>query len=91
MLTPKLSIDPTREILSASNDEHDRLHEPFSPSPLLFMQEWIAIRRKGQDFSQTMMGEICRGSKLDRPEARVVEDTIEREEPSDQDCDEEIE
>ena len=38
---------------------------PFSPSPLLFMQEWLAIRRNGQDFSQTMMGELCRGRKLE--------------------------
>ncbi|KAL6717793.1 hypothetical protein ACLMJK_003878 [Lecanora helva] len=39
--------------------------QPFSPSPLLFMQEWLAIRRKGQDFSQTMMGELCRGRRLE--------------------------
>ena len=44
----------------------DALREPFSPFPLLFMQEWIAVRCKGQDFSQTMMGEICHGRRLDR-------------------------
>ena len=49
--------------------------EPFSPSPLLFMQEWLAVRRKGQDFSQTMMGELCRGRRLEiEQEARS--DTI---------------
>lgn len=40
--------------------------KPFSKQPLLFMQEWLAVRRKGQDFSQTMMGEICRGRALVR-------------------------
>ena len=43
--------------------------EPFSPSPLLFMQEWLAIRRKGQDFSQTMMGQLCRGRRLEQEDA----------------------
>ncbi|KAL8690761.1 MAG: hypothetical protein Q9218_003865 [Villophora microphyllina] len=42
--------------------------EPFSPSPLLFMQDWLAVRRKGQDFSQTMMGELCQGRRLDKLE-----------------------
>lgn len=51
--------------------------EPFSPSPLLFMQEWLAIRRKGQDFSQTMMGEICGGRRLDKQDAREVENAVE--------------
>ena len=54
-------------------EENDVPLEPFSPSPLLFMQEWLAVRRKGQDFSQTMMGEICRGTRLDKQEAREVE------------------
>ena len=46
--------------------------EPFSPAPLVFMQEWLAIRRKGQEFFRTMMGEVCRGRTLDVRE--VVED-----------------
>ena len=46
--------------------------EPFSPAPLVFMQEWLAIRRKGQEFFRTMMGEVCRGRMLDVRE--VVED-----------------
>ena len=40
--------------------------EPFSNKPLLFMQEWLSIRRKGQDYSSTMMGELCRGRSLAR-------------------------
>lgn len=52
--------------------------EPFSPEPLLFMQEWLAIRRKGQDFSQTMMGKLCQGRRLERDD--VVEQDVEVEE-----------
>ena len=51
----------------------------FSPSPLLFMQDWLAVRRKGQDFSQTMMGEICRGMRVDK--VKAVEEVREEEEP----------
>lgn len=29
------------------------------------MQEWLALCRKGQDVSQTPMGFLCRGRKLD--------------------------
>ena len=39
---------------------------PFSENPLLFMQEWLSIRRKGQDFSQSMVGELIRGRRLER-------------------------
>ncbi|KAL9020409.1 MAG: hypothetical protein Q9185_002383 [Variospora sp. 1 TL-2023] len=50
-------------------DEEDRgVGGPFSPNPLLFMQEWLAVRRKGQDFEQTMMGEVCQGRKVERPD-----------------------
>jgi len=38
---------------------------PFTSHPLIFMQEWLAICRKGQDVSQTPMGFLCRGRKLD--------------------------
>lgn len=29
------------------------------------MQEWLAIRRKGQDFSQSMVGQLIRGGRLE--------------------------
>ena len=48
--------------------------KPFSDNALLFMQEWLAVRRKGQDFSQTMMGEICRGRGVMREEKKIVND-----------------
>ncbi|CAF9942696.1 MAG: hypothetical protein ALECFALPRED_009917 [Alectoria fallacina] len=48
--------------------------EPFSTNPLLFMQEWLAIRRKGQDFSQSMVGELIRGRRLERGDGAEKED-----------------
>jgi hypothetical protein len=36
----------------------------FTKKPLTFLQEWLAVRRKGQDFSHTPMGFICQGQKL---------------------------
>ncbi|KAL8787328.1 MAG: hypothetical protein Q9195_007823 [Heterodermia aff. obscurata] len=63
------SKDLDREMPFPSRDV---LLEPFSPAPMLFMQEWIAVRQKGQDFSQTMMGDVCRGRRLDRPEVDEV-------------------
>jgi len=31
----------------------------------MFMQEWLAVCRKGQDVSHTPMGYLCRGRKLE--------------------------
>ena len=36
----------------------------FAEKPLQFMQEWLAIRRRGQDISHTPMGYICQGKVL---------------------------
>ena len=41
--------------------------QPFSRRPLLFMQERLALRRKGQDFS--LMGMLCQGRRLEAPRA----------------------
>lgn len=68
--TPR-TADLDREMPFCTDEgAHGGALEPFSPSPLLFMQEWLAVRRKGQDFSQTMMGEICQGMRLDKQEIR---------------------
>ena len=32
--------------------------------PLTFVQEWLALRRKGQDFTHTPMGHVCQGKPL---------------------------
>lgn len=36
----------------------------FTAKPLTFLQEWLAVRRKGQDFTHTPMGYICQGKPL---------------------------
>jgi len=36
----------------------------FTKRPLTFLQEWLAVRRKGQDFSHTPMGHVCQGKPL---------------------------
>lgn len=36
----------------------------FTAKPLAFMQDWLAIRRKGQDFKHTPMGYICQDKQL---------------------------
>lgn len=36
----------------------------FARKPLRFLQEWLAVRRQGQDFSHTPMGFICQGVPL---------------------------
>jgi hypothetical protein len=35
----------------------------FTHRPLTFIQEWLAIRRKGQNFDQTPMGFVCQGRR----------------------------
>jgi len=36
----------------------------FVSEPLTFLQGWLAIRRKGQDFTHTPMGYVCQGKLL---------------------------
>jgi hypothetical protein len=36
----------------------------FTIKPLTFLREWLAVRRKGQDFSHTPMGHVCQGKPL---------------------------
>lgn len=36
----------------------------FTSKPLTFLQEWLSVRRKGQDFSHTPMGYVCQGKVL---------------------------
>jgi hypothetical protein len=36
----------------------------FTRQPLTFLQKWLAVRRKGQDFMYTPMGFICQGKQL---------------------------
>jgi hypothetical protein len=50
----------------------------FTPQPLVFMQEWLSLRRKGQDFAHTPMGFVCQGKPLgpDHPFFKVVKNVV---------------
>jgi hypothetical protein len=41
----------------------------FSTMPLTCMQEWLSIRRHGQDFVQTPMGFLTQGKTLQKEHA----------------------
>ena len=45
-------------------DRQGRKPELFTKAPLEFMQQWLSARRKGQDFSQTPMGQVCSGKEI---------------------------
>ena len=62
---------------------------PFCRDPLLFMQEWLAIRRKGQDFSQSMVGQLIRGRRLE--EVDVKDEEVGLEEDLGRDDDDDVE
>ena len=51
---------------------------PFCRDPLLFMQEWLAVRRKGQDFSQSMVGQLVRGRRLEEVDGGGEEEEEEK-------------
>lgn len=38
--------------------------QSFTENPLTFLQDYLAVRRKGQDFSHTPMGHVCQGKQL---------------------------
>lgn len=52
---------------NAANDAPamNRLAVAFGINGLGFLTEWLAIRRKGQDFTHTPMGFVCQGKKLE--------------------------
>jgi hypothetical protein len=45
-------------------DTTPRYAQSFTAQPLTFLQKWLAVKRKGQDFTQTPMGYVCQGKPL---------------------------
>jgi len=43
----------------------------FTSKPLNFLQEWLALRRKGQDFAHTPMGHVCQGKAVSERQKRI--------------------
>lgn len=48
----------------AERDTGAEKAQSFTTRPLTFLQEWLAVRRKGQDFTHTPMGHVCQGKPL---------------------------
>ena len=79
------------DVPSTGGEIKEEIRQPFSPQPLVFMQEWLAIRRRGQDFSQTMMGELCRGRRGVDVDKDASMTSTEDEEDEDEEQEEELE
>lgn len=88
---PREKLEDTahsNELQRADREADDTAHEDdrqasereglsFTSKPLAFLQDWLAVRRKGQDFKHTPMGYICQDKHLtaDHPfYARVEND-----------------
>jgi len=50
----------------------------FTTKPLQFLQDWLAARRRGQDFTHTPMGHVCQDKPLNASHAFFAK--VEREE-----------
>ncbi|KAI9733803.1 MAG: hypothetical protein M1818_007070 [Claussenomyces sp. TS43310] len=62
-------LDGSGESVEDAADEHkgekNAVQVPsFTARPLTFLKDWLALRRKGQDFVHTPMGYICQGKAL---------------------------
>ncbi|KAG0648167.1 hypothetical protein D0Z07_5692 [Hyphodiscus hymeniophilus] len=55
-------IDEEAEVMEEPSTENNS--KVFCKKPLMFLQEFLALRRKGQDFSHTPMGYLCQGKPL---------------------------
>jgi hypothetical protein len=64
----------------ADNKSSSDNQSSFATKPLAFLHEWLAIRRKGQDFEHTPMGFITTGKPLSADHPFFV--TVEKDEDS---------
>ncbi|KAF2790836.1 hypothetical protein K505DRAFT_281867 [Melanomma pulvis-pyrius CBS 109.77] len=62
---------------SSSNDDIQICkRDTFAKYPLTFLHDWIAIRRKGQDFEHTPMGHLTTGKPLCADHPFFVSDSV---------------
>lgn len=59
-----LACSETASHLGQKSQESHKQLQAFAHKPLAFLQEWLAFRRKGQDFAQTPMSFICQGKSI---------------------------
>ncbi|KAI0003525.1 hypothetical protein F4779DRAFT_621832 [Xylariaceae sp. FL0662B] len=71
---PSTTLDATKAIIPTRLQTHTA---GLTPKPYTFTQEYLAVRRRGQDFSHTPMGFVCTGKPLnhDHPFFRRAETT----------------
>ena len=55
---------PTEDIAAITLNDPNSLncrprHKTLTTKPLQFLQDWLALRRRGQDFTHTPMGYVC--------------------------------
>ncbi|KAE8351950.1 hypothetical protein BDV28DRAFT_149500 [Aspergillus coremiiformis] len=66
-LLEKLQLDPenpTGHAYAADSSEAAVQNQSVVRNQLHFLQEWLTLRRQGQDISHTPMGYVCQGSRL---------------------------
>lgn len=56
--------DEKDKAIVASKGKNHKVSTSFAPRPLAFLQDWLAVRRHGQDFVHTPMGFLTQGKKL---------------------------
>lgn len=60
------SIDENKGEGYSATDMQEKSSKCFANEPLNFFQDWLSVRRKGQDISYTPMGYVCQGRLLTR-------------------------
>ncbi|KAF7513900.1 hypothetical protein GJ744_006514 [Endocarpon pusillum] len=55
---------PEEEGRETATSSGQQARRSITAKPLTFLQEWLAMRRKGQDFTHTPMGYVCQGKPL---------------------------
>ncbi|KAI9765237.1 MAG: hypothetical protein M1840_007729 [Geoglossum simile] len=56
--------EAAENVIEETETDTNRQTQSFTKKPLTFLQEWLAVRRKGQDFVHTPMGYVCHGKPL---------------------------
>lgn len=59
-----LQVDGTHEPGGIHSNPADTALQAFVSRPLTFLQEWLALRRRGQDFVNSPMGFVAQGKLL---------------------------
>lgn len=54
----------TETVVEENTQPQELSRTSFTRKPLHFLQEWLAMRRKGQDCAQTPMGFVCQDKPL---------------------------